>query len=83
MSKHPSFTVIAPIYGVQNYIVKCAETLLGQTYDNIQFVFVNDGTKDSSIELLEDLIEKKYSSLKDRITIVNKENQGLPWLSSG
>lgn len=78
MSNHPSFTIIAPIYGVQNYIVKCAESLLGQTYDNIQFVFVNDGTKDSSIVLLEKLIDEKYSSLKDRIVIVNKENQGLP-----
>lgn len=78
MAIHPSFTIIAPIYGVQNYIVKCAESLLGQTYDNIQFVFVNDGTKDSSIDLLEKLIDERYSSLKDRIVIVNKENQGLP-----
>lgn len=78
MSGHPSFSVIAPVYGVEKYIVKFADSLLGQTYDNIQFVFVNDGTKDSSILLLERLIEERYSFLKDKIIIVNKENQGLP-----
>ena len=78
MSKKPTISVIAPIYGVEKYIVQFAESLLGQTYDNIQFIFVNDGSKDSSIELLEGLINGKYISLKDKITIVNKENQGLP-----
>ena len=51
---------------------------MGQTYDNIQFIFVNDGTKDASIDLLNKLIDERYSSLKDRIVIVNKLNGGLP-----
>ena len=78
MASHPSFSIIAPIYGVERYIVNCADSLLGQTYDNIQFIFVNDGTKDASIELLSKLIDKKYGALKDRIVIVNKLNGGLP-----
>ena len=75
---YPSFSVIAPVYGVEKYIGKFVETLLGQTYDDIQFIFVNDGTKDSSIEVLEKLIDEKYSHLRVRISIINKQNEGLP-----
>ena len=78
MAARPSFSIIAPVYGVERYIVNCAESLLGQTYDDIQFIFVNDGTKDDSIVLLERLITEKYRALKDRIIIVNKQNEGLP-----
>ena len=78
MASRPSFSIIAPVYGVEKYIVNCADSLLGQTYDDIQFIFVNDGTKDDSIVLLQKLIDEKYSSLKDRIIIVNKQNEGLP-----
>ena len=78
MASRPSFSIIAPIYGVEKYIVNFADSLLGQTYDDIQFIFVNDGTKDDSIVLLRQLIDEKYSFLKDRIIIVNKQNEGLP-----
>lgn len=71
-------SLIAPIYGVEKYIGKFAESVLGQTYQDIQFVFVNDGTKDRSVDILNELIKEKYSSLESRIVIVNKENQGLP-----
>ena len=71
-------SLIVPIYGVEKYIEKFARTALGQTYTDVQFIFVNDGTKDRSMEILETLIEKEYAHLKDRVIIVNKENQGLP-----
>ena len=74
----PTFSIIVPIYGVEKYIRQCADTVLGQTYPNIQFVFVNDGTKDKSMQVLDELIEEKYAHLKDRIVIINKENGGLP-----
>lgn len=72
------FSVIAPIYGVEPYIARFADSLLGQTYDNIQFIFVNDGTKDKSMEVLDELINEKYSHLRSSIVIVNKANGGLP-----
>ena len=78
MAAPVKISVIVPIYGVEKYIAKFADSLLGQPYPHVQFIFVNDGTKDSSIEILESLIEEKYSALKDRIVIVNKENGGLP-----
>lgn len=76
--KNPRISIIAPIYGVERYIVECAESLLAQSYPHIEFIFVNDGTKDRSIELLEELIERKYSSLKPQIKIIHKVNGGLP-----
>lgn len=76
--KNPVISIIAPIYGVEKYIAAAAESLLSQSYPHIQFIFVNDGTKDNSIAILESLIEEKFSQLKDKIIIVNKENAGLP-----
>ena len=71
-------SLIVPVYGVERYIRQFAESALSQTYENLQFVFVNDGTKDRSMEILQELIEEKYNGLKSRIVIVNKENGGLP-----
>ena len=73
-----TISLVAPIYGVEKYIQKFADSALGQTYPFIQFVFVNDGTKDASIQVLNSVIDKDYAHLRDRITIVNKENAGLP-----
>ena len=78
MTNRYKISLIVPIYGVEQYIRQCAESVLAQTYDDIQFIFVNDGTKDRSMEVLEELIEEKFSHLRPRIVIVNKENGGLP-----
>ncbi|MBQ5691606.1 MAG: glycosyltransferase family 2 protein [Alistipes sp.] len=78
MESRYKISLIVPIYGVEQYICQCAESVLGQTFDDIQFIFVNDGTKDRSMELLEALIEERFSHLKERIVIINKENGGLP-----
>lgn len=71
-------SLVVPVYGVERYISRFAESALGQTYEQMQFVFVNDGTKDRSMEILEEMIDTRFSHLKPRIVIVNKENEGLP-----
>lgn len=71
-------SLIAPIYGVEKYIAGFAESVLDQTYQDIQFVFVNDGTKDRSMDILRQLIDERYVHLKPRILIIDKENGGLP-----
>lgn len=78
MTNRYKISLIAPIYGVEKYIRQFAESVLAQTYEDIQFIFVNDGTKDCSMEILEALIEAQFSHLRPRITIINKENGGLP-----
>jgi glycosyltransferase involved in cell wall biosynthesis len=71
-------SVVAPINGVEKFIGKFAESLLSQSYPHVQYIFVNDGTKDASMDVLDSIINGKYTHLRDRITIVNKENGGLP-----
>lgn len=78
MQKQPTISVIVPVYGVEKYIAYFADTLFSQSYPHLQFVFVNDGTKDSSMDILQRIIEEKYSHLRSQIVIVNKENGGLP-----
>ena len=72
-----TISLVAPVYGVEKYISRFAESVLGQSYPHIQFIFVNDGTKDRSIELLNELIDSRFQHLRERITIVGKENGGL------
>ena len=78
MNNSISISIIAPIYGVENYIEKFADSVLSQSYQNIEFIFVNDGTKDNSMSVLNGLIDRKFSHLKDKIKIINKQNGGLP-----
>lgn len=78
MQQNITISIIAPIYGVENYIVEFANSILSQSYPHIEFIFVDDGTKDRSIELLEELIAQKYEHLRPQIKIVHKANGGLP-----
>lgn len=63
-------SIIIPVYGVEKYIEKCLVSILYQTYENIEVIVVNDGTKDNSMEIVEKYIED------ERLKIVNKENRG-------
>ena len=78
MSTNSTLSIIVPIYGVEKYIAQFAHSLLGQTCTEAQFIFVNDGTKDKSVEILEGIIDNEYPHLRPNILIINKENEGLP-----
>lgn len=70
-------SILVPIYGVEKYIARCAHSLFCQTYDNIEYVFVNDCTKDNSISILSSII-KDYPNRKNNIKIITHEtNKGL------
>lgn len=74
----PKVSVIIPIYGVEDYIERCAISLFEQTLDDIEYIFVNDCTPDSSIEKLNNII-KKYPNRQPYIKIIShKQNKGLP-----
>lgn len=69
-------SVIVPIYGVERYIERCAKSLMCQTFNDIEFIFVNDCTKDNSITKLKNIVSKYPNR---NINIINKENnEGLP-----
>jgi glycosyltransferase involved in cell wall biosynthesis len=72
-------SIIIPVYGVEKYIAHCARSLFIQKGADLEFIFVNDATKDSSIEILKEVISKEYPFLKKQITIIDKDfNEGLP-----
>ena len=65
-------TIIIPIYGVELYLKQCIESVLSQTYRNLQIILVNDGSKDKCGEICD------YYAAKDtRIQLIHKQNEGL------
>lgn len=74
----PKVSVIVPVYGVDRYIERCARSLFEQTLDDIEYVFVNDCTPDSSMALIANIISY-YPTRTTQIKIVNHPvNKGLP-----
>ena len=70
-------TVIIPVYGVEEYIEKCARSVFEQTYSNLEIIFVDDCTQDNSIEILRRTIED-YPTIKDKTRILSySDNKGL------
>ncbi|KEA45560.1 hypothetical protein CR66_06940 [Campylobacter mucosalis] len=68
-------SIITPIYGVEKYIKKCAISLFEQDFKDIEYIFVNDCTKDKSIEILKDVIQNYPNK---NIKIINHDkNKGL------
>ena len=65
-------SVIVPIYNTQKYLEKCVNSILNQTYKNLEIILVNDGSKDCSGEIAERLAKKD-----SRIKVIHKVNGGL------
>lgn len=70
-------SVLVPVYNVEQYIERCARSLFEQSYDNIEYVFIDDCTPDNSISILNDVI-KEYPNRKKSIRIIKHDiNRGL------
>ena len=65
-------SVIVPVYNVEAYLPRCVESILAQTYGNLEIILVDDGTKDAS-----DKICDEYAAKDPRIKVIHKENGGL------
>tara|TARA_R110000765_G_C18962354_1_gene609546 strand:- start:3936 stop:4847 length:912 start_codon:yes stop_codon:yes gene_type:complete len=68
--KSPLVSVVMPIFNAQNYISKALESILHQTYQNLEIIVINDGSTDSSREILESFNDP-------RIKLISRENRGL------
>lgn len=74
----PKVSIVVPIYGVEKYIERCAKSLFEQTFDDIEYIFVNDCTPDASVEVLNSLIAD-YPDKREQIKILHHDvNRGLP-----
>lgn len=69
-------SVIIPVYGVERYIEKCARSLFEQTYENIEFIFVNDCTKDKSIDVLQNVLTEYPNRVSQVKILQNEKNFG-------
>ena len=70
-------SVLVPVYGVERYIGQCAESLMEQTYKDVEYIFVNDCTRDDSIGRLNQVLER-YPERRIQVRIINHEkNMGL------
>lgn len=67
-------TIIVPIYNVENYLQRCINSLINQTYHNIEILLINDGSKDNSLSICQE------NCLKDsRIKLISQQNHGLAY----
>lgn len=64
--------IIVPLYNMEGYISKTLDSLLNQTFSDIEILCINDGSNDSSLSILE-----SYSIKDDRIRVFTKENGGI------
>ncbi|MDD4839290.1 MAG: glycosyltransferase [Clostridia bacterium] len=67
----PKVSVVVPIYNVESYLTTCIDSLLNQTLEDIEIICVNDGSTDSSPQILEE-----YAKKDKRIKYITKENSG-------
>lgn len=71
-------SVILPIYKVDKFIARCATSLMEQTLQDVEYIFVDDATPDRSIELLEEVIGQ-YPERKGQVRLLKHQtNKGLP-----
>lgn len=68
----PLISVIIPVYNVENYLEKCIESVINQTYENLDIILIDDGSKDNSGVICDD-----YKNKDSRIRVIHKENGGL------
>ncbi len=64
-------TVIVPVYNVEHYLDKCLDSLINQTYKNLEIIVINDGSTDNS-----GIICQEYAQKDNRIVYIEKENGG-------
>ncbi len=70
--ENPKVSVIIPVYNVEKFLQRCIDSLLAQTYQNLEFIFVDDGSTDSSYSIL-----REVTCLDNRICVYRQKNTGV------
>lgn len=69
---NPKVSVIVPVYKVERYICRCLDSILDQTYKNLEIILVDDGSPDNCGAICDE-----YAKRDGRITVIHKENEGV------
>ena len=72
MQKEPLISVIVPIYNVEKYLRRCVDSILAQTYKNLEVILVDDGSPDACPAICDE-----YAQKDKRIKVVHKQNGGV------
>ena len=72
MKSVPCITIIVPVYNVEKYLRRCLDSIIGQTYQNLEILCIDDGSTDSSGEIC-----KQYAAQDERIKVLRQENHGV------
>lgn len=72
MQTNKLVSIVLPVYNVEKYLPKCLDSVVSQSYKNIEIICVNDGSPDGSEKIIADYIKKD-----SRIILINQKNQGL------
>ena len=70
--KEPKISVIIPVFNVENHLKKCLDSVIGQTYQNLEIILIDDGSKDASGAICD-----AYAEKEPRIICVHQENGGV------
>ena len=65
-------SIVIPVYKVELYLEKCIESIINQTYKNLEIIIVDDGSPDNCPQICDE-----YSKKDKRIKVIHKENGGL------
>ena len=65
-------SVIIPVYNTEEYLPQCLDSLIAQTYRNLEIICVNDGSTDESLKVLSRYVEKDA-----RVTVLSQKNRGV------
>ena len=74
MKEQPQVSIIVPVYNVENYIERCLNSLVNQTFKDIEIITINDGSTDKSLELL-----NKYAKEDIRISVIDLGDEGVSY----
>lgn len=68
----PLVSILMPCYNVSEYLADCLDTVIGQTYENLQIVLIDDGSKDDTLKIAEE-----YAARDKRVEVYTQKNQGV------
>ncbi|MEH6538380.1 MAG: glycosyltransferase [Psychroserpens sp.] len=68
----PKISIIVPVYNVEKYLHRCIDSIINQSYKNLEIILINDGSLDSSGEICD-----YYSNMDLRVLVIHQENKGL------
>lgn len=66
------FSIVIPVYNVEYYLAECLNSIINQTYQNVEVIIINDGSTDNSLVII-----NEYAAKDARIIVIDQENQGL------